>query len=148
MTRRNIPFVKFGGLKFLDAAHVKDLLAVLRFVENPRDRISGFRVIQLVSGVGPGSAQRALDYIVTAADPIGVLADAPRPRRAGEHWTSFLEMVADLRAGRAGRPAELERARRWYEPHLDRIYDNALPRRADLIQLEQIAAGYRSREHF
>src|SRR6516225_8647049 len=73
LTRRNIPFVKFGGLKFVDAAHVKDLLAVLRFAENPRDRISGFRVVQLVPGVGPGSAQRVLDYIITAADPFGVL---------------------------------------------------------------------------
>jgi len=57
-------------------------------------------------------------------------------------------MVARLRAGRAGWPAELECARLWYEPHLDRIYDDAVPRRADLIQLEQIAAGYWSREHF
>jgi DNA helicase-2/ATP-dependent DNA helicase PcrA len=148
LTRRNIPFVKFGGLKFLDAAHIKDLLAVLRFVENPRDRVSGFRVLQLVQGVGPRSAERALDHMMTAADPLGALAYAPRPPRAGEHWTGFLEMVADLRSGRSGWPAELERARVWYEPHLDRIYDDAVPRRADLIQLEQIAAGYRSREHF
>src|SRR5208282_1353258 len=53
LTRRNIPFVKFGGLKFLDAAHVKDLLALLRFAENPRDRIAGFRILHLVPGVGP-----------------------------------------------------------------------------------------------
>src|SRR6516165_2621188 len=99
LTRRNIPFVKFGGLKFLDAAHVKDLLAVLRFVENPRDRISGFRLMQLIPGVGPGSAQRVLDYIMTAAEPLAVLADAPTPPRAGNHWNSFLEMVGRLRAG-------------------------------------------------
>jgi DNA helicase II / ATP-dependent DNA helicase PcrA len=148
LTRRNIPFVKFGGLKFLDAAHVKDLLAVLRFVENPRDRISGFRVMQLIPGVGPGSAQRVLDYIMPAAEPLGVLADVPPPPRAGDHWNSFLEMVARLRAGRIGWPAELECARLWYEPHLDRIHDDAVPRRADLIQLEQIAASYRSRQHF
>jgi DNA helicase-2/ATP-dependent DNA helicase PcrA len=148
LTRRNIPFVKFGGLKFLEAAHVKDLLAVLRFVENPRDRVSGFRLLQLMPGVGPGSAQRVLDYTVGAADPRGALADAPPPPRAGDHWKSFLAMVADLNAGRAGWPAELERARLWYEPHLDRIHDDAVVRRADLIQLEQIAAGYRSREHF
>jgi DNA helicase-2/ATP-dependent DNA helicase PcrA len=148
LTRQNIPFVKFGGLKFLDAAHIKDLLAVLRFVENPRDRVSGFRVMQLVQGVGPGSAERVVDYMMTAADPLGALANAPRPPRAGEHWTSFLEMIADLRSGRAGWPAELERVRLWYEPHLDRIYDDAVPRRADLIQLVQIAAGYLSREHF
>src|SRR5258707_11168041 len=55
LTRRNIPFVKFGGLKFLDAAHVKDMLALLRFVENPRDRVAGFRILHLLPGVGPAS---------------------------------------------------------------------------------------------
>ena len=61
LTRRNIPFVKFGGLKFLDAAHVKDVLALLKFVENPRDRVAGFRVLHLLPGIGPASAQRILD---------------------------------------------------------------------------------------
>ena len=61
LTRRNIPFVKFGGLKFLDAAHVKDLLAMLNFVENPRDRVAGFRALHLLPGIGPASAQRILD---------------------------------------------------------------------------------------
>src|SRR5262249_20814251 len=125
LTRRNIPFVKFGGLKFLDAAHVKDLLAVLRFAENPRDRVSGFRVLQLIPGVRRGSAQRLLDDIMTAADPLAVLADRSQPPRAGEHWANFLELVADLRIGRSGWPAELERVRRWYEPHLERLHDDA-----------------------
>ena len=57
LVRRNVPFVKFGGLKFLDAAHVKDVLAMLRFVENPRDQIAGFRLMQILPGVGPNSAQ-------------------------------------------------------------------------------------------
>ena len=104
--------------------------------------------MRLMPGIGPGSAQRLLDHTLGAADPLGALADAPPPPRAGDHWKSFLVTVADLRAGRAGWPAELERARLWYEPHLDRIHDDAVVRRADLIQLEQIAAGYRSREHF
>jgi DNA helicase II / ATP-dependent DNA helicase PcrA len=56
LTRRNIPYVKFGGLKFLDAAHIKDILALLRFIENPRDRVAGLRVMQLMPGVGPTSA--------------------------------------------------------------------------------------------
>ena len=63
LTRRNIPFVKFGGLKFLEAAHIKDVLAVLRWVQNIRDRVAGFRVAQLLSGIGPGSAARLLDRI-------------------------------------------------------------------------------------
>src|SRR3984885_13990125 len=148
LTRRNIPFVKFGGLKFLDAAHVKDMLAMLRFVENPRDRVAGFRLLHLIPGVGPTSAQRVLDHISNAADPISALADAPAPPRAGDEWLSFVETVTDLRSGRAGWPAELERARLWYEPHLDRVHEDANTRRADLIQLEQIAGGYPSRERF
>jgi ATP-dependent DNA helicase UvrD/PcrA len=149
LTRRNIPFVKFGGLKFLDAAHVKDMLALLRFVENPRDRVAGFRLMQLMAGVGPTSAQRVLDFIIEAADPISELANAPVPPRAGgDDWRAFIATVSDLRAGRAGWPAELERARLWYEPHLDRIHEDAVVRHADLIQLEQIASGYPSRERF
>lgn len=148
LARRNIPFVKFGGLKFLDAAHVKDLLALLRFAENPRDRIAGFRLMQLLPGVGPASAQRVLDYMVAAADPAAALARAPVPPRAGDEWSGFVAIVSDLCANRASWPAQLERARRWYEPHLERRHEDAVARRADLIQLEQIAAGYPSRERF
>jgi DNA helicase II / ATP-dependent DNA helicase PcrA len=148
LTRRNIPFRKFGGLKFLDATHVKDLLAVLRFVENPRDRVAGFRLMQLIPGVGPASAQRVLDHIAEAADPVRALVDAPAPARAGDDWRAFVETVMALRAGVAGWPAELERARLWYEPHLDRIHEDSLRRRNDLIQLEQIASSYLSRERF
>src|SRR5919199_1513576 len=55
--RRNIPFVKLGGLKFLESAHVKDLLALLRILENPRDEVSWFRVLQLLDGIGPAGAR-------------------------------------------------------------------------------------------
>jgi ATP-dependent DNA helicase UvrD/PcrA len=148
LTRRNVPFVKFGGLKFLEAPHVKDLLAALRFVENPRDRISGFRLIQLMPGIGPGSAQRVLDHIAAAADPLDALASVTPPPRAGDHWTGFVALVSDLRGDAAGWPGELGRARLWYEPYLDHRYDDSLPRLADLVELERIAAGYRSREQF
>jgi DNA helicase II / ATP-dependent DNA helicase PcrA len=148
LTRRNIPFVKFGGLKFLDAAHIKDVLALLRFVENPRDRVAGFRLLQLLPGVGPASAQRVLDAMTGAADPIDVLMASPAPPRTGDLWASFLDTVAALRSGKAGWSAELELGRLWYEPHLERIHEDATTRRADLIQLEQIASGYPSRERF
>src|SRR5882672_7929001 len=148
LTRRNIPFVKFGGLKFLDAAHIKDMLAMLRFVENPRDRVAGFRLMHLIPGVGPTSAQRVLDHMARSADPTMALAEAPSPPRAGGDWRNFVDAVTELRSGRAGWPAELERARLWYEPHLDRIHEDAGTRRADLVQLEQIAGGYPSRQRF
>jgi len=146
LTRRNIPFVKFGGLKFLDAAHIKDMLALLRFVENPKDRVAGFRLMHLIPGVGSSSAQRLLDHMADGADPFAKLAQASAPPRAGEHWTTFTRAIEDLR--RSNWPADLERARVWYEPHLDRIHEDAETRRADLVQLEQIASGYPSRERF
>jgi DNA helicase-2/ATP-dependent DNA helicase PcrA len=148
LVRRSIPFVKFGGLKFLDASHVKDILALLRFVENPRDRVAGFRLLQLLPGVGPAAAQNVLDQMSAAADPILSLGVIAPPPRSGEEWTGFVATITALREGRAGWPAELDRARRWYEPHLERIHEDAASRRADLVQLEQIAAGYPSRERF
>ncbi|KQU50655.1 ATP-dependent DNA helicase [Bosea sp. Leaf344] len=148
LTRRNIPFVKFGGLKFLDSAHIKDLLALLRFVENPRDKVAGFRVLQLLPGVGPNSAQRVLDHVAQAPSPLEALRDAPPPPRAGEDWPDFVAAIEELRTGRPGWPGEIERARRWYEPHLERIHEDAATRQADLVQLEQIAGGYPSRERF
>ncbi|WP_158808270.1 ATP-dependent helicase [Beijerinckia sp. L45] len=148
LVRRNIPFVKFGGLKFLDASHVKDMLALLRFVENPRDRVAGFRLLLLMPGVGPTSARRVLDHMAQAADPIGALTAMPAPPRASDAWAAFVATIDQLHAGRAGWPAELECARLWYEPHLDRIHEDGGTRRADLVQLEQIASGYRSRERF
>jgi DNA helicase-2/ATP-dependent DNA helicase PcrA len=146
LTRRNIPFVKFGGLKFLDAAHVKDVLALLRFVENPRDRVAGFRVLHLLPGIGPASAQRILDGMAEAADPLTALSNLPCPPRAGENWGTFIATIGNLRYSEW--PSGLERARLWYEPHLDRIHEDAETRRADLIQLQQIASGYPTRERF
>ena len=148
LTRRNIPFVKFGGLKFLDSAHVKDMLAVLRFAQNPRDRVAGFRLMQLLPGVGPTSAQRILDAMTDQPEPLRALTGMPMPPRVGDSWQGFVDMLEQLRSGKAGWPAEIEQARRWYEPHLERIHEDATVRKADLVQLEQIAAGYPSRERF
>ena len=146
LTRRNIPFVKFGGLKVMDSAHVKDMLALLKFIENPRDRVAGFRVLQLLPGIGPASAQRILDQTAVTADPISVLTTLPTPPRAGEDWTGFVQTLVGLRYSEW--PADIERARLWYSPHLERIHEDAEVRIADLLQLEQIAAGYPSRERF
>src|SRR5579863_5826739 len=148
LTRRNIPFVKFGGLKFLEAAHIKDMLALLRFAENPRDRVAGFRVIQLLPGIGPAIAARTLDSVAVVSDPVDGLNAMKTPVAAAVHWPLFVETVGLVRSGAAGWPAELDLVRRWYEPHLERIHDDASVRAADLHQLVQIAATYPSRERF
>jgi DNA helicase-2/ATP-dependent DNA helicase PcrA len=148
LTRRNIPFVKFGGLKFLDSAHVKDVLAVLRLAENPKDRVAGFRVLQLLPGIGPSIAGRLLDAVAEAPDPAGTLAGIPPPARSDADWPAFAAMMKRLTRGGSGWPADLEQVRLWYEPHLERIHEDAVIRRADLLQLEQIASGYPTRERF
>ena len=142
LTRRNVPFVKFGGLKFLDSAHVKDLLAVVRFAQNPRDRVAGFRVLQLVPGVGPTAAGRVLDALAT--QPLTALATLPPPPRAGAEWRDLVTLLTAADPW----PMALSHARAWYDPHLDRLHEDAETRRADLLQLEQIAGGYPTRERF
>jgi len=146
LTRSNIPFVKFGGLKFLDAAHIKDLLAILRWVENPRDRVAGFRV--LLPGIGPASAGKVLDAMAVGSDPAWALGEIPTPPRAAEGWTGLVEMFGRLSRREAVWPVELGYARLWYEPLMENAYEDVLIRQADILQLEQIAAGYPSREKF
>ncbi|MGF7132509.1 DNA helicase-2/ATP-dependent DNA helicase PcrA [Paraburkholderia sp. EB58] len=151
LTRRNIPFVKFGGLKFLDSVHVKDVLAVLRWAENPRDRVAGFRVMQLLPGVGPATAARLLDAVVTRATPshtVSALAAFAPPPRALEDWQPFVALMSSVCSLSSPWPAEFELIRRWYEPHLERNHEDAAFRHADLLQMESIAATYASRERF
>ncbi len=141
---RGIPFVKFGGLKFLDSAHVKDVLACLRFAENPRDRVSGFRVLQLLPGIGPAKAGHILDAGAAAT----ALAELRAPGADRAEWQAFAEMIRHLSLRLAAWPAEIQSVRRWYEPHLERRHEDAPARKADLLQLEEIAASYPSRERF
>jgi DNA helicase-2/ATP-dependent DNA helicase PcrA len=148
LTRRNIPFMKFGGLKFLEAAHIKDMLSFLRWAENPRDRVAGFRVVQLLPGAGPVAAAKVLERVGELSDPVAALSAFKPPAAAAEHWPAFIEAVRLVRGRAAGWPAELDLVRRWYEPHLERIHDDAMLRQPDLLQLVQIASTYPSREHF
>ncbi len=147
LTRRNIPFVKFGGLKFLEARHVKDVLAVLRFAQNLRDRVSGFRAIQLLPGIGARTAQRILKSIESAAPGCALLAEQPVAENAREAWSEFAALVEGLDA-RAPWPAAFERLCAWYRAQMERLFDDAAPREADIEQLARIAATYPGRERF
>jgi len=125
--KRNIPFVKYGGLKFLEAAHVKDVLCILRWAENARDDLAGFRVLQLLPGIGPAHARRMLDG-GTVPPGLAELLDALR------HATQW--------------PGQLGMVRKWYEPHLERLYEGASVRIADLETLEGLGRNHQSRESF
>ncbi len=146
--RRNIPFVKYGGLKFLEAAHVKDVLCVLRWAENPRDGVAGFRVLQLLPGFGPAHARRVLERLEGMGFDFAGLGGLEVPAVARADWPLFCELMRTLGRGTTDWQGQLGMVRRWYEPHLERLYDAAHARAADLEQLEQLAAGYPTRERF
>ncbi len=148
LARRNIPFVKFGGLKFLEAAHVKDVMAVLRFAQNPRSRMAGFRVAQLVPGIGGATATRLLDAMAEAPDPHTALQAFAPPAQAQEGWAQLAALYARLQEPGLAWPADIELAKAWYLPVLERLHEDAQVRRLDVEQLARLAAGYGSRERF
>jgi DNA helicase-2/ATP-dependent DNA helicase PcrA len=148
LARRNIPFVKYGGLKFLEAAHVKDVLSVLRWCENVRDRVAGFRVLQLLPGIGPTTAAKILDKVEGLSNLSEVLPKIAVPKAAAEDWPAFAKLIVQVSKAKKTWPAEFQWVRSWYEPHLNRIYEDAQIRAADVAQLEQIAGGYSSRQKF
>src|SRR5260370_5589189 len=94
---RNIPFVKYGGLKFIEAAHVKDLVAILRWAENPRDALAGFRVLQLLTGIGPASAKKAMAHLGEHGFDLGELAGLAPPDAAALSWPGFFPILRRLR---------------------------------------------------
>jgi DNA helicase II / ATP-dependent DNA helicase PcrA len=148
LVRRDIPFVKYGGLRFLEAAHVKDVICVLRWAENPRDSVAAFRVLQLLPGMGPGHAQRALDLLVEHQLDFAALNRFSTPAAAAEDWASLCQLFEQLVRSSARWPSEFGLVRAWYQPHLERIYESPQVRAGDIEQLEAIAAAYPSRERF
>ena len=148
LAARNIPFVKYGGLKFIEAAHVKDLLAILRWAENPRDALAGFRVLQLLPGIGPANAKKAMAHLDGHAFDLAELAGFAPPDAAAPSWLDFCRMLRRLRDTKTAWAGQVGLVRTWYQPHLERLYDYAPSRSGDLDQLEQIALGHPSRERF
>lgn len=137
LVRRNIPYVKYGGLKFLEAAHVKDMLALLRWADNPRNRLAAFRALKLLPGVGPASAHQAFTRF-----EIHGWASLERLD------SSLATLMADLARENAPWAGQVARVREWYAPHLERLYEQAQVRAGDLEQLERIATQFASRETF
>lgn len=148
LSRRNIPYVKFGGLKFLEAAHVKDTICILRWAENPLDSIAAYRVLQLLDGIGPAIAKRALQHMEDSGTGFGSLMAFVPPPAARELWPALIKLLSELSAPRAEWKGQLHAVREWYQPLLESHYDAAHVRLGDLEQLEQISGEYVSRERF
>ena len=98
---------------------------MLRFAENPRDRVAGFRVLQLLPGVGSSTAAEFLDRLSETTDIATAFDGYSPPARAINYWPDFARLTQDIRGEQAPWPSDLERVRLWYEPHLERIHDDA-----------------------
>jgi DNA helicase II / ATP-dependent DNA helicase PcrA len=148
LVRHNIPFVKYGGLKFLEAAHVKDLLAVLRWADNPRNRMAAFRCLQLLPGLGPASAAKAFGWLEAHGFAPAALVDWRPPPAAEPWWPGLVELLAGIGVDEGDWHAQVGRARDWYRPQLERLYEEWPVRLGDLDALEQIAGKFATREQF
>jgi DNA helicase-2/ATP-dependent DNA helicase PcrA len=152
LTNRKIPFEKWGGLKFLEAAHVKDVLAFLRILENPRDEVSWYRILLLLPGIGDATARSAIEAMAAAAWESAAFGRYKAPPRARSAHAALVTLLEDLRVGaqadEAKVSADIARVRRLYDQILRERYDKAEPRISDLDQLQTIAAAYPDRAAF
>ncbi len=145
--KRNIPYVKYGGLKYMESAHVKDVLAVLNWAENFRNDMAGFRVLQIPDGIGPATARKACDHLLAHDGDFAALASlAGVPPGTSAQWQALTDLMLAL--SETPWPGQLGLAVDWYQPHLERRYDHAYPRVGDLEQLLQLSNDYPNRRAF
>jgi DNA helicase II / ATP-dependent DNA helicase PcrA len=153
LTNRKIPFEKWGGIKFLEAAHVKDVVAFLRVLDNPRDEVSWYRILMLMPGIGDVTARAILASMADRSwDPNAFAHFAPPPRARDAH-RDLAALLRRLRGVRSedregGVGEDIDEIRALYDAVLAERYDHSEPRLADLDQLRVIAAGYPNRSAF
>jgi DNA helicase-2/ATP-dependent DNA helicase PcrA len=150
--RRNIPFQKYGGLRFLETAHIKDLLSFLRLAENPFDSVAGFRVLILLPGIGQAKASSLMESLRNAGGQFDTWLSWTPPAVLRDDWPRMIRLLQTLNqrseAEEGGVAADIHAVRVFYTPLLEASYDNVVARTNDLQQLEAIAARYRSRGEF
>ena len=148
LAKRKIPFVKFGGLKFLEASHIKDLMAVLRWADNPRNTLAAFRALQLLPGMGPVNARKVIEHLEAQGNSFVALQAFTPPPPASATWHKLTELMLALSEPQRPWQGQVHLVREWYKPHFERIYEHFHTRLGDLDQLELLSGQYPSRERF
>jgi DNA helicase-2/ATP-dependent DNA helicase PcrA len=151
LQRRDIPFIKRGGFKFIETAHIKDVLAHLRVVANPTDAVSWLRVLTLVKGVGSRTAERIVETLIAAPEPEKALVASSALSiargEAADGLSRLATLVSTMRAA-SRRPADDVAATvNYYLPMMRELYPDDYPRRErDLEHFQNITQRYRSLE--
>jgi len=146
LARNNIPFRKIGGLRFAEAAHVKDLLALVRVVVNYRDAVAWTRVLLLLEGVGPATAQTVVDHITTTwVQGKGALPNSRlKSRDLVQNLLNVLHVVAETEL----QIDKLKALATWYRAVLDVKYDDGPRRWKDIETIVAIGSGFPSLSAF
>ena len=148
LSKRKIPFVKYGGLKFLEASHIKDLISLLRWADNPRNTVAAFRIIQLLPGMGPVNARKAIDHLEANGQVFEALKTFKPPADSAVDWRKLTELMLAIGDPQRAWQGQVHQARDWYRTHFERIYEHFHTRLGDLDQLELLSGQYPSRERF
>jgi DNA helicase-2/ATP-dependent DNA helicase PcrA len=148
LIKKEIPFHKWGGLKFLEAAHVKDFVSFVRLLENPRDEISWFRVLKLFDGVGPQTAQAVYDFLAGQGFNAALVGEAPVSPKIRRELAPLGRLFAEVAGEAVELAAQLDRVGKLYLPLLEQNYENASPRKNDIEHIVELSGKYRSRTSF
>ena len=151
LTKANIPFVKFGGFKFVETSHVKDVVAYLRVLENPRDVVSWNRILLLIDGVGPRTAEKVVDDILKRR--VSLRGDGPEALPTTKFWMQFndytenvqklFDVLKQASLANLGPAEKTFQILQYYEPILRTRYDDHQKRKKDLEMFQNITERYK-----
>lgn len=148
LNKAKIPFVKFGGMKFIETSHIKDVLAFMRIIENPKDLISWFRVLLLHEGIGAKKSQNILDLISSAQLPLNLKTDENISKLLKPSIIQLFEFLDNFKDIKYS-PAEIiTQVIEFYQPLFRANYDDFNKRKKDIDVLDSISQNYRSLNSF
>lgn len=148
LARQGIPFVKYGGFRFTESAHIKDLLAHLRVVINGDDIISWGRILRLIRNIGQGKSQAIINWMKEGKRSPWEVGEWPRARKADRGLGTLTELMRQISTKGATPARAVELVMEYYDPILKKQFDDFPRRQKDLGQLVTMASRYRSTKSF
>jgi DNA helicase-2/ATP-dependent DNA helicase PcrA len=148
LTRQNIPFVKYGGFKFMESAHIKDFLAHLRVVVNTRDVVSWGRILRLLAKIGQAKSSAIIDWMREGGIPPAGLGEWPGIGRGSKGLKALAQLFGDLGNGDAPPEEAVKMVMGYYTPFLQQKFDDYPKRQKELERLIPMASRYKKLRSF
>lgn len=147
LNKKDIPFIKFGGQKFTEAAHVKDVLAHLKIFVNPQDTISWNRALMLMDGIGPKTAEQFFRWAQDNDNPFKPHNAPHASERYLDQLKALSELFSDLKKYEGSVPDQLKTVVEYYSKFCKKRFDDHPKRMKDLETFVDISGSYRSLQH-